>query len=111
MSKKRARAVTLARLRVLRAFLNDPDGQHYGLSLMRATGVGAGSLYPILVDLEDGNWIEAEWEVLDEAAAGRRKRRYYRLTDGGERDARRLIAETVAELTLVEVPERRWAPA
>jgi PadR family transcriptional regulator, regulatory protein PadR len=99
MSGKRARAASLARLRVLRALLNDPDGQHYGLSLMRSSGVGAGSLYPILFDLEDGNWIEGEWEDIDQAAAGRRRRRYYRLTDGGKRDARRVLAETIAELS------------
>lgn len=99
MTKKRARAASLAKLRVLRALLNDPDGQHYGLSLTRSTGVGAGSLYPILMDLEDGNWIEREWEDIDEAAAGRRRRCYYRLTEGGKRDARRVLAETIAELS------------
>jgi PadR family transcriptional regulator, regulatory protein PadR len=99
MTKKRAAAATLARLRVLRAMLNDPDGQHYGLSLMRSTGVGAGSLYPILVDLEARGWIAGEWEDIDQTAARRRKRRYYRLTDGGKHSAHRLLAETVAELT------------
>jgi len=114
MTKKRARAASLAKLRVLRAMLNDPDGQHYGLSLMRTTGVGAGSFYPTMLRLEDGNWVESEWEDVDESAVGRRRRRYYRLTDGGKRDARRLLADTVAELAPPdEAPgiERRWAPA
>jgi PadR family transcriptional regulator, regulatory protein PadR len=105
---------SLGRLRVLRALLDDVEGEHYGLSLIRRSGVGPGSLYPILLALEDGGWIEGAWEDIDEAAAGRRRRRYYRLTECGASSARQLLRETVTELAppIDDRPAgRRWSPA
>lgn len=93
MIEKRASTGSLSRLRVLRAFLNDVDSEHYGLELIRRSGVSAGSLYPILVALEDEGWITGAWEDVDEAAAGRRKRRYYKLTKKGGDDARAVLTE------------------
>jgi DNA-binding PadR family transcriptional regulator len=113
MTEKRG---SLSRLRVLRALLDDVNGPHYGLSLIRRSGVGAGSLYPILVDLEAEGWIEGAWEDIDEAVAGRRRRRYYALTDRGGRDARELLTEMATLLTPPALAPRsrrapRWAPA
>jgi PadR family transcriptional regulator, regulatory protein PadR len=93
MIEKRASPGSLSRLRVLRAFLDDVDGEHYGLELIRRSGVTAGSLYPILVVLEDEGWITGAWEDIDEAAAGRRRRRYYKLTKRGDGDARAVLTE------------------
>lgn len=114
MIGRRPCGASISRLRVLRALLDDVDGQHYGLELIRRSGVGAGSLYPILVGLEEDGWIAGEWEDIDEAAAGRRRRRYYLLTDRGEHDARTLLAEMASELTppvAAPRPGRRLAPA
>jgi PadR family transcriptional regulator PadR len=103
MSGKRG---SLSRLRVLRALLDDANAPHYGLSLIRRSGVGAGSLYPILAELEEQGWVEGAWEDIDEVAAARRKRRYYALTDPGGRDARALLTE-MAELLTPPAPEPR----
>lgn len=89
---------SLATLKVLRAFLDDPAGQVYGLELIDRTGVKAGALYPILSRLEDQGWVRGEWEVIDEAVAGRRRRRYYHLTDGGAQRAHQVLSETAALL-------------
>jgi PadR family transcriptional regulator PadR len=83
-------------LRVLRALLDDPTGRHYGLGLIASSGVPAGSMYPVLTRLESDGWLRGEWEDIDEAAEGRRRRRYYRLTGLGATSGRRLLDETVA---------------
>jgi PadR family transcriptional regulator PadR len=98
---------SLATLRVLRALFDGQDTDHYGLALIDHTGVKAGTLYPILSRLEKDGWVEGQWEQIDEAAAGRRRRRYYRLTGLGEREAWPILAETAAALT----PPRRPRPA
>jgi DNA-binding MarR family transcriptional regulator len=90
--------MSLASLKVLRAFLDDPGGQHYGLRLIGATGVKAGSLYPILSRLEGDGLISGEWESIDEAAEGRRRRRYYKLTALGQRTAIAVLSETARVL-------------
>ncbi|WP_163508985.1 PadR family transcriptional regulator [Fodinicola acaciae] len=80
--------ITTSVASVLAAFLADPEEGHYGLELMRATGLPSGTLYPILVRLQDAGWVEAHWEDVDPAAAGRPARRYYRLTPNGATSAR-----------------------
>ncbi|MFI1988454.1 PadR family transcriptional regulator [Actinoplanes sp. NPDC020271] len=75
--------------RVLAVFLEDPAADRYGLDLMRVSGYPSGTLYPILARLERAGWIEARWERLDPAVAGRPARKYYRLTPDGAEAARR----------------------
>jgi PadR family transcriptional regulator PadR len=90
----------MSRLRVLRALLEDAASPHYGLELIRSSGVSGGGLYPILAKLEADGWIVGEWEAIDEAAAGRRKRRYYRMTGLGETEARAVLIDAANSLTL-----------
>jgi PadR family transcriptional regulator PadR len=92
------RSLSLATLKVLRALFEGSATDHYGLALIERTGVKAGTLYPILSRLERDSWVEGEWEEINEAAAGRRRRRYYRLTGVGEKEARGILAETAAVL-------------
>jgi len=74
---------TLARLAVLSALLEDPLGHHYGLEIAKSAGLATGTVYPILARLEADGWVESEWEAIDEAAEGRRRRRYYTMTPLG----------------------------
>jgi PadR family transcriptional regulator PadR len=90
--------MTLTTQRVLHALLDSPTDEHYGLEIMRATGLKSGSLYPILGRLEDAGWIEGRWEVIDEAAEGRPRRRLYRLTPDGVVGARATLVETAHQL-------------
>lgn len=76
---------------VLQAFLDAPGEETYGYALTKASGVKAGSLYPILDRLVIEGWIEGRWEELDEHAEGRRRRRYYHLTADGARNARAAV--------------------
>ena len=76
---------------VLYAFLESPDEETYGFALTQATGVKAGTLYPVLQRLLNEGWVTARWEEVDESSAGRRRRRFYRLTALGEAEARAAV--------------------
>ena len=77
---------------VLQAFLDAPEDEPYGFELCQATDLKAGTLYPILQRLLTEGWLSARWEEIDERAAGRRRRRYYRLTAEGARNAQAVVA-------------------
>jgi PadR family transcriptional regulator PadR len=80
--------MTMTTLKVLGVLLDDPTAEHYGLEIAKAAGLASGSLYPILARLEQAGWIQGSWEDVDPVAAGRRPRRYYRLTPHGVECAR-----------------------
>lgn len=90
--------VTAAVSKVLAAFLEDPEVDRYGLDLMRASGHPSGTLYPILVRLQNAGWVETYWEDIDPAVAGRPVRRYYRLTPDGRASAYAEVAALRAQL-------------
>lgn len=88
--------MTLATLQVLATLLADPLGEHYGLELCRAAGLPGGTVYPILARLESAGWLVGAWEDIDEAAEGRRRRRYYRLTASGREWAGATLSNRVS---------------
>lgn len=71
----------------------------YGYDLMRATGVQAGTLYPLLVRLTDAGWLTAKWE--ERIEGGRPPRHLYRLTAEGRAAAREYLGRARA---------RGWSP-
>ncbi len=85
--------LTVPVVRLLAVLVADPDGDHYGLALMRESGLASGTLYPILARLTDAGWLEKSWEQLDPVAAGRPARAYYRLTPAALPLARQRLAE------------------
>jgi PadR family transcriptional regulator len=86
--------MTLQTQLVLRALLDRPTAQHYGLELCERTGLPSGTVYPIIARLEQVGWLESEWEAPDEhIAAGRPRRRYYRLTEDGAERGRGALAK------------------
>jgi PadR family transcriptional regulator, regulatory protein PadR len=77
--------MTLATQAVIRALLDRPADECYGLELCAAAGLPTGTVHPVLARLENVGWLESRWEDIDTSEAGRPKRRYYRLTrDGAE---------------------------
>lgn len=91
-------ARSLASQRVLGKMLEAPTNEHYGLALMRDTGLKSGSLYPILSRLERDGLVGSRWEDIDPSAEGRPRRRLYRLTPDGVIEARRILTETAQQL-------------
>jgi PadR family transcriptional regulator, regulatory protein PadR len=99
--------MTLQTLAVLRVLLDDPLGEHYGLEISKAAGLPSGSLYPTLARLERDGWVTSDWEQLDEHEAGRRRRRYYRLTSDGAVWAGQALAATTRQLSPKPIPAPR----
>lgn len=85
--------MTLQTQLVLRALLEDPAKQRYGLELCELAGLPSGTIYPILARLEQVGWVDSTWE--DPAVhetAGRPRRRFYRITQDGAVQARDALA-------------------
>jgi DNA-binding PadR family transcriptional regulator len=84
--------MTTPRLLALRAFLDDPTRERYGLDLAVDAGLEPGTIYPILVAFEGAGWLSSREEDVDVHEAGRPRRRYYRLTGAGVTAARDAVA-------------------
>jgi PadR family transcriptional regulator, regulatory protein PadR len=60
-------------------------GYIYGLSVMDATGLPSGTVYPAMRRLEEANLIRSSWESQKKADAEKRPpRKYYSLTARGK---------------------------
>jgi PadR family transcriptional regulator, regulatory protein PadR len=86
---------------VMHTLLDAPCDETYGLEVVKASGVSAGSAYAILRRLEDEGLLEARWEEVNEAEAGRPPRRYYRLNALGRRVANQETAEEARALKML----------
>ena len=75
--------MTLQTLKVLRSFLNQPRECFAGSEISKQTGMLSGTVYPILLRLEQAGWLESEWETADPVLLSRPRRRLYRLTGLG----------------------------
>lgn len=87
--------MTIPRLMVLGALLQDPARERYGLDVALEAGLEPGSVYPILVAFENAGWLTSRVEEVDASVEGRPRRRYYRLTAEGI-DAGRAALDTAA---------------
>ncbi|MFJ8691041.1 PadR family transcriptional regulator [Micromonospora wenchangensis] len=84
--------MTLQTQLVLRALLENPTRELYGLQLSEAAGLATGTIHPILARLEGLGWLESRWEDIDPATEGRPKRRYYKLSPDGAEHARHALS-------------------
>lgn len=70
------------------------SGFGYGFEIIEATGLGAGTVYPILRRLERAELVRSTWEPAERAQKeGRPPRRNYRITAEGERLAQEAAAQ------------------
>ena len=86
---------------VLRARLDEPGKDLYGLEICAATGLPSGTVHPILARFEALGWLDSSWEQVDPREQGRPRRRYYRLNPNGTilaRDALARAYETRARI-------------
>lgn len=90
--------MTLQTQLVLRALLEEPTREMYGLQISQAAGLATGTIHPILARLEGLGWLESRWEEIDPAKEGRPKRRYYRLSPDGVECARHALANARTQL-------------
>jgi PadR family transcriptional regulator, regulatory protein PadR len=85
--------LTQPTLRVLRFLIDKPLEARSGAEIAKATSLGSGTLYPMLGRLEGAGWLSSEWERIDPREAGRPRRRFYKLTADGHKNAYRVLAE------------------
>lgn len=85
--------LTQPTLKVLRFLLENPRDGQSGAEIFKATSIGSGTLYPMLARLEALKWLSAEWEEMDPRESGRPRKRYYRLTGLGCRNAQSALSE------------------
>lgn len=85
--------MTLQTQLVLRALLEDPAKERYGLELCELAGLPSGTVYPILARLEQVGWVDSVWEDPTAYENGvRPRRRFYRITQDGAVQARESLA-------------------
>jgi PadR family transcriptional regulator, regulatory protein PadR len=101
--------MTLTTQLVLRALLEDPAQEKYGLQICAAANLASGTIHPILARLEGLGWVESRWEDGDPHEQGRPRRRYYRLTSDGAERARDALAK--ARTSVNALPGLRPRPA
>jgi DNA-binding PadR family transcriptional regulator len=90
--------MTTQTLAVIATLLGAPDSELYGLDLAKRSGLRPGTIYPILDRLLKAGWLERRWEEIDPVAAGRPRRRLYRLTAEGAPIAREALDAHLASL-------------
>lgn len=93
--------LTTQTFKVLGALLNNRPDALSGADIGRATRLQSGTLYPILLRLEQAGWVESYWESETPQELGRPRRRFYQLTAVGARTAKegfRDFASTIGEL-------------
>jgi DNA-binding PadR family transcriptional regulator len=83
---------------VLAAFVANAGAWRHGYDLGTEVGVGAGTLYPILIRLHERGCLESRWEGL--AGQGRPPRHEYRLTATGAAFAREWAYDAPGHLRL-----------
>ena len=80
-------------LKVLATFLSQTHNEFAGSEIARLVRIASGSLYPILIRLEEAKWLESRWEDGDPVEMGRPRRRFYRMTALGARRASEELQE------------------
>lgn len=64
-----------------------------GAQIAHSTKLASGTLYPILLRLEEAGWAESQWESGDPRDLGRPRRRFYKVTGIGASRARAALRE------------------
>src|SRR5215211_9547761 len=80
-------------LKLLGAFATNPRKELSGAEIARLTGLKSGTLYPILLRLEQAGWLHSRWEPEEPQTLGRPRRRLYRITAEGAKRARAAMRE------------------
>ena len=79
--------MTAPTLKVLGVFLSSAREELTGVEIGRVTKLASGTLYPILFRLEGAGWLESRWETDIPQTLGRPRRRFYRMSPLGARNA------------------------
>jgi PadR family transcriptional regulator PadR len=99
-------------LKLLAALTAKAANWHYGYALSRQTDLQSGTLYPILMRLEERGWLETQWESPLESGdrRGRPPRHMYRLTAGGRAWATEALTAAKSKARVTSRAARLGAP-
>ena len=84
---------------VLATLLNRGAKWTHGYGLSQATGLKAGTVYPLLIRLEEQGFLESNWQ--EPETLGLPPRHMYRLTQGG-----RVLAHELKSRAVDKLPRR-----
>jgi len=84
---------------LLGALLVQPTSWRHGYDLSQETGLKSGTLYPLLMRLEDDGLLESEWH--QPVPPARAPRHAYRLTSRGRAFAHALLAKVTEGARLI----------
>jgi PadR family transcriptional regulator PadR len=73
---------------ILETLLAQPADWHHGYELSKRVGLSSGTLYPVLIRLNDRGLLESKWVAAERP--GRPARHAYRLTPEGMAAAREM---------------------
>jgi DNA-binding PadR family transcriptional regulator len=90
--------LTAQTFKVLGALLTHSPDAISGAEIGRAATLQSGTLYPILLRLEQAGWLESRWEVETPQELGRPRRRFYQLTGVGESKAKSAFRDITSTL-------------
>ena len=79
---------------LLTALLQQPRSWHYGYELSKRTGLKSGTLYPLLIRLDDQGLLESKWMEPD--TPGKPPRHAYKLRPSGVAFAREITQPATA---------------
>lgn len=101
MARDREPRLSRPALLILTALLERPTDELAGADIRTLTNVATGTLYPILLRLEEAGWLTSRWEAADPREIGRPRKRLYSLTALGATRAREAtVLTTVPSGTL-----------
>jgi PadR family transcriptional regulator, regulatory protein PadR len=90
--------LTAQTLKILGTLMTDKSDGLSGAEIGRATKLPSGTLYPILLRLEQAGWLESCWEAETPQELGRPRRRFYQLTGIGERNAKSAFRDVTSTI-------------
>ena len=90
--------ITTQTIKVLAMLMSPTQDEMSGAEIGRATKLASGTLYPILLRLEEAGWVESRWETEEPQELGRPRRRFYQITGVGMRKTRLAVRELALPL-------------
>ena len=88
--------MTLPTLKVLNALAAARGKELSGADIARMTHIASGTLYPVLIRLEEAGWLASRWERIEPREVGRPRRRLYNITGVGAANTKAAMKEIVA---------------
>src|SRR5258708_30025627 len=90
--------LTAQALKVLGTLMAQSPDALSGAEICRITKLRSGTLYPILLRLEQSGWLQSKWETETPRELGRPRRRFYQLTGVGARKAKSAFQDVTSTI-------------